>query len=159
PAPIRALAWSSAGKALRRMHRFAAAAESFENALGQYEYAEPERLERDIPLGPSQRADVFYESARLAAVDENKPREAVDLLSRLDHLGADESWVASMPPAERKRFLARWQEAGAQLQAPGPRHAGKLERSEETFRERPCLPAGPPVPVARGEVKAVPLED
>lgn len=85
------LSWarSCLGKAQRHLGQAAAARQSFEQALVFHELAIGEPLGQQLELGPGQRADDFYQAARVA-VETGQPEEAWALLDRLDRLSVAE---------------------------------------------------------------------
>lgn len=105
---LAARALSCAAAAYRRLGEPEPALWSLEQALLLHEVAGPAQLGQRLPLGPSQRADDYYEAVRLA-VDLGEPQRAWDLLDRLDRLAASEEGErhcrggAADPTLERRR--------------------------------------------------------
>jgi hypothetical protein len=107
---LAARALACAGAAYRREGERERALWSYEQAILLHEVASPAQLGQRLPLGPGQRADDYYEAARLA-VDLGEPARAWELLERLDRLAAGEEVERRCREATRDPALARrWQE-------------------------------------------------
>ncbi len=77
-------------QAHRRQRAFGQASAAYRRLFDFYQYATPQALGQDVPLGPSQRADAFYRAVQVA-VELGNPDEAWALLDRLDSLTVSES--------------------------------------------------------------------
>lgn len=170
---ITAWALSCTGEAQRRRGRLDEALATFERALAFYQNADPATSGQRIPLGPGQRADVYYLAAQ-TAVDLGEPAQAWRFLEELDSLlaGEDEarrctppSWSQSLE-RQREELLAQILE----LETPtSPERRQRLEGNlakikeqlQEVSRQLPnCARTAPRQAAAGGpDLRAVPLPD
>lgn len=88
-AGLRAAAWSCLGRGERARGRPRQALQAFERAVALSEALGRDHPELELRLGPSARAQTFFEAARVA-VELGLPQYAWSLLDRLDALGSNE---------------------------------------------------------------------
>lgn len=109
-----AWALSCTGEAQRQRGQLDQALATFERALAFYQYANPATSGQRIPLGPGQRADVYYLAAQ-TAVELGELAKAWSFLEQLDSLLASEEDARRCTPAswselqdrQRGELLAR----------------------------------------------------
>ncbi len=167
---------SCVGAARRLQGDLAGARGSFARALLAYELASPAELRQNLTLGPSQRADDYYQAARVE-VELGRGEEAWALLAGLDRLAAAEQERLCRARAEAPALAARWQAADQRraellaellaLEAPTSRRRRQelapvvrdLKReAQELAREVPrCAAETEPAREAWAGFRAVPL--
>ncbi len=169
---------SCAGRAQRQLGDLEAAARAFERALLYHEHASLDALAMTLVLGPGQRADDYYQAARVE-LERGEARGAWEILARLDRLSLGEEELRrcreQLAPESRRQLAANEArrrgllEELAALEGPA---SGALRRQREPQRQvlkreilelwqsRPGCPQ-PPSPARDPELRyrAVPLPD
>lgn len=154
---------SCVGAAERRQGDLAAARESYAQALLAYELASPAELRQNLTLGPSQRADDYYQAARVE-VELGRPQEAWRLLAELDRLAAREREHQCRAQAEETALAGEWRAAderraellGELLALEAPTSRARRQQLEPVLRDlkREAQELAREVPRCSGEADA-----